>query len=277
MNRMIGIVIALALMFVYSLLRIDLFVVGEFLPYIAVAIGWIYGSKYYEKGHKHNSILTSIMLVLMLLIMLCSYSCKSELGQHIKEIAFVVEVAMDILVLLMCFKLEHMNSGKSSEKTTKVDSYKIVDDLMRNNISMENKYKARATLMIMICTLLYATECFVLPLIMKVLKVDFQQLIVSYMVVNALLVLVILFKNMWFYSKSVVWGRKTLSESIVFSLGCAIDAYSNVYSAIISSDTHTILFVPYLIMAVGVIPFLNNSQKMFELYSVNSNKTEQCD
>ncbi len=269
MSRIIGIIIALVLMLTYSLLQINVFILGEFLPYIAVAIGCIYASKYYDNKQKYNRLFTYIIWILLFFVMLCSYLCKSELEQGVKEIAFVLEVVMDAFVLLLCFKLEQMSSGKISKKEVIVDSDKIVDDLMSSN-STENKYKARAVTMIVICIWLYATECFILPLIMKVLKVGLMQMIVSYIVVNALLVLSIMIKNMWFYNKSIVVVLKTLSETIVFSIGCLFDAYSNVYSAIISPEKHTIIFIPYLIIAVGIIPFLNNSNKMFELYSVNA-------
>ncbi len=267
MKRKNGVILSLAIMLVYSMFYDkveDVNVLSglcAFLPYIGLAIGLYYDSRFYNREIKSSKILTIIFAVILCAVMICAYFCASEVDINIRKYALLLEFILVILSLVICYRLD--NITETSEMSV-FDTDKLVSDLENNN--GESSSKAKGIALIYVYALLFGIECFILPLIMKIIKPNISVVIISYLLFSVLFVGVTWVKNAMYFGSIKKTLINTCTETVLIVLGCTLDAYYNVYDALIVATTHSVILIPYLLMGLGIIPFLYNSNIMLKKY-----------
>lgn len=240
------------------------------------------------KSKKKLDIVKWIFLVTLILgIVFCAFICSSDLQKNVKQYFFACEVVMVILALIIHYMLSHsrvfddnknmkeIDNGEMIEQGNKcvkkedilhINGNDICDFLYDNNEPLNQKRQVRAALWIVICSVIIAFDCLVLPLILKCLGSGKEHIILWY--VSALLILIcaIFYKNKLYFNR---WSKTigiTVVESLGICLGCLLDAYFNVYIGQLDLESSSVYFFPYLVMGVAIIPFLMCAQKIIEDY-----------
>ena len=213
------------------------------------------------------------MVTLIVGVIFCAFFSTTSFPKIIKTYIYMCEIVLILLTLVVYYKLSHNNINKNIEHFNKKD---VIDNKENNilNFNFDDEFnyifngkqsvnrKAISILGINICSCIICIDYTVIPLILRAIQADKQQIIYTYSIALLLLLLgAILWKNILYYEIKLQMVIFSIIESIGIVSGCILDAYLNVYIGRLNPNISSTYFIPYLIIGLGTIPFMLSSKK----------------
>lgn len=200
---------------------------------------------------------------------LCSYFCSSNQPENIKGYVFAGELILTIYCLVIYYLISNMKKDvcKKSAQKSKIADSAAYDYIYDRSNSTENKAKVRSALWIVINSVLLVVLYLVLPLILRILRVNANQIVLAYCITIIWILICLYIKNYLFYQNESKKYYFTLCEIVGIFIASAPEYYYNVYLRSLSPEHHTIYLGCYLLIGLGTIPFLVISNKIITKYT----------
>lgn len=223
------------------------------------------------EGFKNNikRILALISLYLGLFgVIICAFICSSDLPIRVKNYTFGLELILTIYCMFILYKL---NVNKMvSEKTTYSDNYEkssVYKYIFSDINSQEKKSKVRAAFWVLICSFIILVLYFVSPMILKMVRAETYIVIMTYIISIIVLLISLYIKNSLYYQEKYKKWYVTIFEYFSILVASVFEYYWNVYLWLEYTDRHSVYFLCYVLLGVGIIPFLIISQKITKNYT----------
>lgn len=288
-KRLKTLILALANCIVYSCFSIQLRdntifgVFWMFSQYISAFIALVSISPLLEmnKKKKINIVKWALMVFGILGIVICAFVSSSDLQRDIKTYSLLCELVLVVFILVMYYTLSHdtlqninrnidlirnLEKRESLNENKNIDGEQVLNFLHRKDIPSNKKRQVKAALWVMICTIIILFDCLVLPLILKCMECQINVIISSYCICLSVLLGSILYKNNLYYVKWIQVIVVTCFDFLGIAIGCISDAYLNICVGQLNGNSYSVYFGPYLIIGIGMIPFLVSAYKITNNY-----------
>lgn len=217
-----------------------------------------------------NSWKRTLKLVILYLPLFCSiilsYMYKADQLDKWKECIFILQIITIIICLSLYYLLEKtysQNKDKSSLESQKViESEYMIDYISDDSRDIYDRRKVRGALWVGIISANLVIFIYVVPLAIKILRVHREDIFYIYMIILAFIGVSLCIKNHLSFYQNKKRHFITLIEFIGIAIGSFAEYYWNVYMWLPSETTHVIYFGPYVLIGIGLIPFLYVSNQI---------------